>query len=397
MSKKSNDIIKSKIYPLVEKAISNSTIQKKYTDLIGRFIVNNHNILYDNAPYDIIYYRESDIDELFNTLKLNREEIYNILKTTYYFDMTNFNPEAAKAEYVIVLICILRYFLLVKKDQKKFEMTSLYLTFSGKFYASAHTRWFPKFRPSQNRYIMEYIVNSDMIDKQYKLKKFGTLVDAFNDMTIGCLTGYTDRLKEFEDDDISYVIQQVKDRLIMIIYNIAKVYYKVYESKDKYFVYNADNVSDTSMILAVNDSHKIEQATQKTMNKLTTQSVDLKLISMLEDVNVSKAEIKSIIETMLNDNRNVNILREYISITLSNYFKFSKSKEIVSVEFLSYALSAKPNTADKLELRRREIIETILNNESTNYVRRKNRPATKISYNKALYSYIVFTIYNANK
>ena len=155
-SKITNVIVK-KVYPLVAKSLEKNL--NKYKAAIADFFNYNHKQIYDVAPYDNIYYRASDIDRLFNALGITEEEIVEIMKDCFYWNIP-YNPGAAKEPYVIVLMMAIRYFLINKKI-KEAEISEVYLAFSGKFYASIFVgHAFPKAPPSNHREVMDYVVNN---------------------------------------------------------------------------------------------------------------------------------------------------------------------------------------------------------------------------------------------
>ena len=109
MAKDMTVILKG-IYPMVDKALSNSTILNSYKKLVGEFIARRSESLYSPAPLDRIYYTMDDRDNLFKTLKIDIKDVNNILRNTYYYPNPNFHPAYAKDELTIVALCIFRYF-----------------------------------------------------------------------------------------------------------------------------------------------------------------------------------------------------------------------------------------------------------------------------------------------
>ena len=90
-----------------------------------------------------------------------------------------------------------------------------------------------------------------------------------------------------------------------------------------------------------------------------------------------------------NVRQNLSKLRELI--------KDSKNKDITSIDFLTFALSAKPNTKNKNILRQKEITEILLSENSAAYARRKSRIATKNSYYNSITKYYALIVNQSNK
>lgn len=392
-TKKENDIILKEIYPKVSSKLK--TNLNKYKQCIGRFIERRSKDLYDIAPFERIYFREEDIEDFFKSIGIEEKEITNLLSKTYYYDIPNFNPRAAKDEFTITMMCVIRYFF-KSKMKKELELSMMYLSFSGKFYPSIHSGCFPVVSPGEHRYVMEYVVNNRLSNK-YDIKREGNLFNGIKSVANTWLNTYNDKLDTFEDDDVVYMIQQLRDRIKSSIQNVAKEYYKVYNDKDAYMTYDRDANGEDAYRVADNDSLKIERIVENTMTNLNSNSIDYRVCKMASDSNVKTDEIKSIIETILNDDKNLIEVKELIRLIVSIYFLESKNKDVRDVEFISKSITPKPNSKNPNVLREKEIIETWLNESSPAYRKRKSRAATKSSYYKSILTYFVILIHNSNR
>lgn len=390
---KQNDVILKELYPKVQTKIKNN--QAKYKQMIGRFIEKRHKELYDIAPCDRIYYGLDDLEDYYKSTGFNENEILNILSKTYYADQANFNPRAAKDPLTVAQLCVIRYYFLGKK-QKELELSCIYLAFSGKFYPSIHHGSFPKVQPSEYRHVMEYVINNELSNK-FDIKSQGSVFAAILSVCKTWIETYSDRLKSFEDDDCVYLIQQLHDRIKSFMKNIATVYYKVYDDKDRYLAYDSDNLSDDNYRLADNNSLRIERIVENTMSYINNTSVDYKLCKLASDSNVKTDEVKSIIETILNNNENIPEIKEMIRITVAEFFVESKTKDVRDIDFIIKSIAPKPNTKNPNILRQKQIIEGWLEENSPAYMRRRSRLATKNSYFKSILTYFVLLIQNANK
>ena len=179
--------------------------------------------------------------------------------------------------------------------------------------------------------------------------------------------------------------------------NIATQYYQVYNDKDAYMTYDSDSPDPDDFRLADNDSLKAENAVSKAMDYITNNTIDYRFCKMSSDQNVKTEEIKTIIESIVTNQDNLDTILELIRIIVSMYFAQSKNKDVRDIDFITFTIRAKPNSKDKNELRKREIIEHWLDSNSPAYRRRKNRLVTKISYNKAVLTYFTLIIQTANK
>ena len=392
---KMTSAIRDILYPVVEKSLK--AHMKEYKTALSRFISNRTKELYDTAPCDRMIFGRSEIDDFFNALKIEESFVTSVLDKTYYGDI-NLSDfcKAAKDEFTVTMMCIIRYFVM-KNDKKEIELASIYLAFSGKFYPSIHYKCFPKVQPSEYRYVMDYVVNNVLTNK-YDLKRTGSVIGAVTCLTNSWVDAYRSSFKDFMDDDIVYIIQQLHSRMSSFMKNIASEYYKAYENKDKeYMSYTSDSFDEDNYHLADSDSQRAERIAEKTISYMHTSGVDYHVCQMAADNNVRTNEVRSIIEGIVTDPENSAEIAELIRLIITQYFLHSKSKDVTDIEFITFSIAPKPNAKDKDILREKEIVEGWLTDTSPSYRKRKSRVATRSSYHKSIFTYFTLMIHNANK
>lgn len=392
MPVKDDSSIKNNVYKYIEKTISSRL--PMYKKCISEFINYRSQSLFVPIPVDRIYYGSNDANKMFEAINIDKKLISQAISNTYYGEKTNFNPRAAKDEITVLLLSIIRYFLL-KKDDKNLDTAMAYLAFSGKFYPSIHSGSFP-ILPKD--YVMEFVINN-MLNNKFALKSTGSIFNAVMSICKTWISTYGSRFKSFNDEDVVYLIGQLHSRIRSFMINIAKVYYQAYKNKD-YIVYNSDNeepsVNGGQYHLADSDSFKAERCIQKTMQYITNNRSDYKLCKMCSNESVSTEELRSIIESILINRENLVSIKKAISIMIYTYFANSKSKNVVSMDFITYVISPKPNTKDKNILELKDIIENWLNT-SDRYRRRKRRPTTRNNYIRSIMMYFAMIIFKSNK
>lgn len=381
----------NKIYPIVEKSLQKNT--PAYKKNVQEFIKDRSKDLYDIVPVRRIPFGSEDIDSFFKAMKIDKNEITQCLSETYYWNM-NFNPRAAKDEFTMTMMMVIRYFLL-KNKQTDAEISTIYLAFSGKFYPSIHSQKF-KIPPEKYRHIMEYVLNN-VLTQKYDLKREGSVFGAVRSICKTWLRTYTPKFKNPDDEDVADMIQQLHGRIKSFLGNIAAAYYDTYEKRDTYFAYASDSNDQDSFRIADNDSLLAERCVENAMNWITTKQVDYKLCKWASDKNVKVDEIKSIIESIQEDSDNLLLIREMMQLIIADYFSTSKNKDVTSYEFINKSIVAKPNSKNKYVIRQKEIIEYFLDENSPAYRKRKSRPDTKSSYYKSILTYYVLVINESNK
>lgn len=381
------------IYPKVSTNLKANI--NKYKRNVGEFINVRHSELYDNGPYTRIYWTAEDTKKFYTILKLNDREISNQLAKTYYAKIAAFNPRCAKDPFTVAHLCCMRYFVL-NNMKKEIELSCIYMAFSGSFYPSIHYGCFPVAQPQEYRHVMEYVINNELTQK-FSLKKEGTLLGGIKVIVMTWLETYKPLFKSFSDEDCVYLLQQLHDRMKSFMQNIATLYYKIYDDKDKYLSYNSDMYDEENFRIADNDSLKAERYTMAAMNYVTTKGVNYKFCKISADSNVHVDEVKAIIESIQNDKTNIPLIKEFISLSIVEFMATSDNKDVTGVDYLSSTIVAKPNTKNKNVLRQKEIITKLLTENAPRYKKRSNNEATKNSYIRSVSSYYALVVNHSNK
>ena len=384
--------IKKELYPIIEEALNKSSTKTSYKKLINDFISFRSESLYDSLPCDRILCSEMEMDKIFDVLKISKTKVKEIVDKTYYGPVDNFNPLAAKHEFTVTLVCMIRYFLL-NKMKKESELAMIHLSFSGKFYPSLHYRSYPTVVPA--KHIMEYVVNN-CLSKKFDLTTHGSVFGAIKSVGTTWVDTYIDKFKKFEDEDIVYLIQQLHSRIGSFIKNIAIEYYKAYEDKDLYIAYSSDSFDPEDFHLADSDTLKVSKYTEKSVNVINSNGVEYRLCRMCSNNDITPNECKAVIESIVGHKENIPEIKELISLMISLYFATGE-RDVTDIKFITFTIAPKPNAKQKEILRMKDIIEGWLSESGTAYMRRRSRIATKNSYERAVRMYFALVIHNSNR
>lgn len=387
------------LYPMVVESMKKNS--KKYKDVLSKFMTSRAQDLYDIAPCERILFGDQDRKDLFNALGISQNDIKAIIKKTYFGDIQLIEGEktfcrAAKDEFTVLALTIVRYFIKNGKP-KDVELAALHLAFSGKFYPSIHYKSYKVVKPTEYRYVMDYVVNNVLTNK-FDLKRTGSVIGAITCVVNTWVDAYKEQFERFNDDDAVYIIQQLHSRISAFMKNIAKEYYRAYEMKDKlYLSYDSDDLNDDNYHMADSDSLRAERVAEKTLNYMQNAGVDYAMCRMSSNSNVRIEELKSIIESIIMDSNNIKTVSEFVRLLISDYFAKSKNKDVSDIEFITYSTAAKPNTKNPIVIRQKEIVETWLMDNAPAYRRRKSRIATMNDYYRSIYTYFTLMIHQANR
>ena len=387
-------VYRSKLYPMVADRFKTSSGKNAYKKCVSKFMATRQTALYDSLPCSRILFGEPDAQELFKAMEISKGEVTEIILQSYYGNEPNFSPKAAKDEFTILMLTIIRYFL-ENKMSKEAELAMLHLAFSGKFYPSLHYRSFPTVVPV--RHVMEYTVNN-VLGVKYDIVSEGSVIGSVRKIGTTWLTTYKDRFKSFSDEDVVYIINQLYSRIGSFMKNIATEYYKVYEQRDElYIAYATDSVEEDNYHLADSDSLRIAKIVEKTINYLTSMGAEYKLCHACSDVNITTNEMKSIMESLLNDPKSTVKIKELIMLMVSTYFAQTKDRDITNPRFITFTIAPKPNAKQPELIRINELVVELLSENSPAYLRRRSRIATKNSFERALKLYFALSVNNANR
>lgn len=378
------------VYPLIETNLSKSGGVKKYKDCAQRRIEKAPD-MFSNIPNSRIAYGKDETDDLFNSLSITQADVVNGLSHAFFWNM-NYSPIAAKDPTTIAALCAVRYFIM-KNDTKNAELATIYLAFTGKLYPSAHYNSF-NFIADDAEAVMNYVVNTQVSNK-FAIKKEGNIFNVIKSISVTWIKSYTSRIKRFSDDDIGYIIKQLRNRVSSFLKNFASLYYDAYADKE-YINYSSDNYSEDGYRIADTDTWRADKYTEAAMTYMVTHSTDYGICTSCADQNVKKDEIKEIMDSILKDSKNIPLMRELVENVIADYMRNSKAKDVRDMSFVTYSITTKPNAKDPNIVRIKEIIYGFLDDNSANYRRRKNRLATQNSYYKAVLEYVVLVINKAN-
>ena len=389
--------IRDRLYPIVETQMNKPSVRNAYKKLVSEFIQKRSDDLYDTLPCARLVFGEDDANALFNAIGINKEVVTEVIQHTYYGHEPHFSPLAAKDEFTILMMCVIRYFYM-NKMPKEAELACIHLAFSGKFYPSIHYNQWKVVLPA--RHIMEYTINNSLNTK-FDIVAEGSVIGAVRKITNVWYTTYQKNLKSFTDEDIVYImINQLQSRIRSFLRNIANEYYKNWEKRDQiYMNYSSDSVEEDNYRLADSDSLRIQKMTEKAVNYMLSSGVDYSICRACSDSNITTKELKSIMESLFADPRSAIKIRELVMLLITAYCNYSdsKDKDVRNPKFITYTISPKPN-AKQPELRRtQELVEELLSENSPAYIRRRSRIATKNSFERAIKMYFALSIHNANR
>lgn len=385
-------VIIDKIYPMIDEVLPKRLNNLK--QCIGRFINSRSDLLYDYAPMNRIMFTKKDENDFFNSMMLKYNSINDIIDELYYAKKEEL--QACKDPYSLVMMMVLRWIIINNpKDKKILELSYMYLAFSGKFYASAFYKWFPHYLPK--REVMDYVV-SYMLSQKFDLIKEGSLWGAIRNLTSTWMDTYTEELKseDISDERLVYMMHQLYSRIYAFLRNIAKPYFEAYEQK-LYINKESDNYEQDNFRIAPNNATIAASITEKALTYINQSQVNLSWCYWVSGSGVDPYEVKTIFETILNDNSKLEDLKFVINVMVVDFMRRYPDEKIIvpNNKFIAHSMSMKPNTKDQDILRQKAIINEWLNT-SAKYRGIKTQNSRN-NYFKAMLGYVALAVNESGK
>lgn len=385
-------IIIDKIYPMIDEVLPKRLNNLK--QCIGRFINSRSDLLYDYAPMNRIMFTKKDENDFFNSIMLKYNSINDIIDELYYAKKEEL--QACKDPYSLAMMMVLRWIIINNpKDKKILELSYMHLAFSGKFYASAFYKWFPHYLPK--REVMDYVV-SYMLSQKFDLIKEGSLWGAIRNLTSTWMDTYTEELKseDVSDERLVYMMHQLYSRIYAFLRNIAKPYFEAYEQK-LYINKESDNYEQDNFRIAPNNATIAASITEKALTYINQSQVNLSWCYWVSGSGVDPYEVKTIFETILNDNSKLEDLKFVINVMVVDFMRRYPDEKIIvpNNKFIAHSMSMKPNTKDQDILRQKAIINEWLNT-SAKYRGIKTQNSRN-NYFKAMLGYVALAVNESGK
>ncbi|AMS01137.1 hypothetical protein AR9_g052 [Bacillus phage AR9] len=375
-------VIKDNLEKAIHVALSDKHNTDKLNHIVKKYIDHNNQILYANAPLQRLYFSDTDRNHIFELTGVKKNYIGEIIKKV---DMIKSSWKIVNNPFNILMAMIIRQYSIDKKEES-LNNSLLYLTLS--LYSSLHYKYF-QYIPNEN--VMNYTINN--LNNKFLFKQYGVVIKALFHTANKTLEKYEKDLKRGNDEDIVNFLMFLQTRLNNLMKNFTSEYMKNYKSK-KYLNTEKDNTDEDNFYETDNVSLMISRLTSQTTNKFYSGDLNDRLIRVSSKFSdVSPITLKYALESIKKNEREK--VESLIQSILQVYLIDGKNsyESIASQRFIAYCISiySKSNTKDVNILRIKKLLDYFLKNNSNKYSETE-REATRISYRKAFYMYIVLFI-----
>lgn len=388
----SDNIFITELYPYVEKAFSNKSNISKFHAIVGEYVDHNSKVLTDIGPFDVAYFTEKNISDVFDLIGINPKIVTDIQKKT---KAPNIGPSMKKIltnPFNILMTMIIKYAYTTNNDDLKY--TSV-LYFSLSMYQYFFRQKYFKFTPNRN--IMEYTINN--LSMKYMIRQSDNLMDAWYKTANGVPVLFEKDLKsnKLTDGKVYLLIQYTFTRLNAFMKNIYDAFIKNH-AKGNYINLEADSTDPDNYREANSTIYVINQLVDNLLMKMLVEGPPVQLITKSAKYNtVSINELRNHINKIVVDENKDDIKSLTESILFMFIFDDQNSPEDINSDkfpFFCMEIYKRAMTTNKNAMNVKNILDKWV--ENLDMYKKTQRAATINSFKRAIYTFFVFAIMHYN-
>lgn len=387
-----DNIFMTELYPYVEKAFTDKTKINKFNTIVGEYIDKNSAVLTDIGPFDVVYFTEKNMTDVFTLINITPATIQTIQKKT---KMPSIGPEMKKIlsnPFNLLMTMIIKY--AHKMNDEKLKYTSV-LYFSLSMYQYLFKQKYFRFTPNRN--IMEYTINN--LSMKYTIKQSTNLMEAWYKTANGVTELLSKEFKAdtFDDKNVYLFIQYVFTRLNAFMKNICDAFIKNH-AEGNYMNYEMDSNDPDNFREAKSTLYLINQLTENLLMKMLVEGPPVQLITNAAKYNkVSINELRNYINKIVVDENKADIKSLVESILFMYIFdEGNDPNDINSNKFPFFCMEIykRAMTTNKNAMNVKAILDKWVADLGT--YKKTQRAATINNFKRAIYTFFVFAIMHYN-
>lgn len=380
-------VLRTELYPYVEKAFSDQKKLKQYEEIIAKYIDKNSELLSAIGPMNIILFTDKDKEPIFDLIGVTPNQVKAIKNKSKDRKTTD---NLIEAPFSTLMAVIISYFG-IKNNNNMVQMSTFYLTMS--MYPFIYHRSFP-YQPNEN--VMNYTINN--LSKKFKIKQTSNFMVAIIETSMGAYNLHEKGLLSGIDDSHTQFIYAVKTRVSSFIKKIAREFYANHKD-GKYLNIEFESNEEDKYREADSSIYVINGKADAVTLRLVIDGPPMKLITLAAQTQkVSINELRNYITTKVK-NENRDDVHSIIESILYLYLFDEKNNinDINSDQFLLYCMDVyrRSNTTDKNVVNIKKILDSWLEDLGT--YKKTQRVATINNFRKAMYCFFVTAIMYYNK
>jgi len=391
-------VLRTKLYPLVEKALSDKGNLKTYKDIIDQYMAKNIASYSTIGPSTKPVRAQTDVTNFVQCVGLTEPLIRDTLssiegnnpgwKTNRDGSITASSWSNFNTPYNIAIVLSIRYFAKIKNDEGLnngllYMVTNIYQFMFGKYY---------KYPPNES--VMAYTVAN--LSQRFKLKKSGTILAAIMDIMQTCYNTHKTRIAKGSDVDILKFINDATSRINSFMKKLRNEFEENIKN-DNYLQSERDDYSDEHYYEADNDSFAIDRITNKVLTNLVVNGPDRRLMEIAaRNSDVSTNTLQTAVLTLISEDNREEIkqmVERLLSLYLTDNPDPDASVKTVSTDkFYVYCIKLyrQSNTNNKNIIEIKKLLDKWVVDLD---LRKKVSTVGSLgNYRKAIFVFFIFTI-----
>ena len=384
-------IMKNNLYPRVEAVLNTPVGDRRFKELVGRYIDRNNEKLYTSGPVYLIPFGDRDKADFFRHFKIDPREIRTwvdeviaTLGSQSDFKLLRGNPI-----FWMFYMCI-RYYTL-KKDKKGINASLAIYALAD--YPSIFSRFF---KYGANPGVMQYTI--DQLTEKYIIKQAGHIFGALM-LSIQHSYDFLNPYMEYASDkEVIRWIQRIRNDQKSMIKKICDQYMKNHAKGLRVRSTRQSNSDIPIDDEFSNKSSDVENVSNKICLKIFTDGVDLTYASICARMaQVSVVDTRFYLTKIVTDKYSDEI-QKFVSSILFIYLydENHEINEINSKQFLLWAeeLFRKTNSNNPNIKNIKDTLEKWA--KETGVHDKFKRLASRVNYKKAIFFYFILMIQKNN-
>lgn len=385
-------VIKSKIYPIVEKTLSDPQKDKKFRNAVRSYIDRNSTDLHTSGPVNLVPFTDSDKEIFYNIFDTSKDQLIGPIDemTKGINDKANWRLLRQNPIFCLFYECI-RYYT-IKKD--KTGVNTALAIYALSVYPSVFAMLF---QYGTNADVMKFTM--DNLSAKYLMKQEGSVFGGLMKSIQNSYNFLKPNFIDSSDKEVVRFITRIRNDQKSLFKNIATQYYKNHQkglrASTQSETYGDNQLIDDNM----NNTTIVEDVTRKIVLSLITNGVDLTRATAASKItNISLVELRFYLNKIITEDRS-DELRQFVEAILFAFLYQDKHQpyEINEKKFLQFCLEyfRKTNTNDKNINTFKYLLDKWSADVGINA--KYKRLASQIAYKRAIYTYIILCIQYYNQ
>lgn len=375
-------------YPTVERILSTSSGQKRFTNFVSSFINRNSSKLTTIGPMYQIPFTFEDKKAFFDLFELNESDVVAIVKKTREALKTSVPSwqSITQNPVFVIMYFVIRYFTITKNPK---QLNNALVIMALAIYPSIYYKYFRNW--TINTGTMQYTI--DNLSQRFIIKKSSHIFGALTYSVQGSWKFHEKNIIDGNDENCVQFAWRIHNDQNSLIKKIAQNYMSN-KSKGLTVITDVDAYDDNSVVDVENNTNKVSAMVDKIILQCIMNGVDLRLCDFAANASeTSKIELRNYLTKIICE-KNSEDMKSFIESILFLYLYNGQHtyEEINSKQFLTFALALfkKTNSKDENIVNIKKLLDK-WGNDSGIYGKFSRIP-TRVIYTKGIFLYFILAI-----